>query len=489
MADYLFEPIDTDPIDIFNEFVDYMQSIYPEWDPSTTQLDYMLGMFFSLKAAAVADMASRVMRGVYMKFGETIVNIPPLAASEAQVSFNFTAVDTLGHIIPADTQLGLRDSLGDIHIFTTLADATIPAGSSSVAGVTAAALDPGADSNTLSGTVEVVEQFDWLSSVTVAAPSSGGVDEEDEETYLNRLTANLGLMAPRPILATDFALISRNVPGVWRAIALDNFIPGTNEVQTISHNYTGTGATGGTITWSGQTTAALPFNASAAQVQTALEALNNVEPGDVVATGGPWPAAITLTWGGRYAYTDVAQITASAGTWTGGTTITIATTVAGTVANFAAENAVAVAAVDSGGTPIVSAKKTELDTYLQSLLQQNFIVNILDPNTTTVDITYVGVAKAGYDKADVKSRADDALKLYFDPTTWGVPSNDSRGWDRQTAIRGQELYTVLNNVEGMDYISTLTFSNGTGATQDGADKTIGGIFPIARYGTINGTVN
>lgn len=102
----------------------------------------------------------------------------------------------------------------------------------------------------------------------------------------------------------------------------------TNEVQTLT--VTG-GPTGGTftITWSGQTTAALAYNATAAQVQTALEALSNIAPGDVVVTGvagGPW----TLTWGGAQLGENVAQPTTTE-TFTGGTTpdITIATTTAG----------------------------------------------------------------------------------------------------------------------------------------------------------------
>ena len=48
-------------------------------------------------------------------------------------------------------------------------------------------------------------------------------------------------------------------------------------------------ASGGTftLTFQGQTTAPLAYNATAAQVQAALEALADVGAGDVVASGGP----------------------------------------------------------------------------------------------------------------------------------------------------------------------------------------------------------
>src|ERR1700742_4508233 len=50
-----------------------------------------------------------------------------------------------------------------------------------------------------------------------------------------------------------------------------------------------TNATGGTftLTFDGQTTAPLPFNATAAQVDTALEALSNVGANNIQTSGGP----------------------------------------------------------------------------------------------------------------------------------------------------------------------------------------------------------
>lgn len=102
----------------------------------------------------------------------------------------------------------------------------------------------------------------------------------------------------------------------------------SNEVETLT--VTG-GPTGGTftITFSGQTTAAIAYNATAAAVQTALEGLSNVNPGDITVTGnagGPW----TLTFGGQYLGEDVTQVTTTE-SFTGGTSpdITIATTTAG----------------------------------------------------------------------------------------------------------------------------------------------------------------
>jgi hypothetical protein len=159
-------------------------------------------------------------------------------------------------------------------------------------------------------------------------------------------------------------------------------------------------------------------------------------------------------------------------------------------ANFVAENAVAVSAIDVSGAAIGSTLKTTLDTYLQSLRQQNFIINVLDPSYTTIDVTWAAIKHPAATAADVQTRGNAAIADFFSSAKWGTPAwpVDVRGWERKTVIYGQDLYTILNNLDGLDHVTTLTFSNGAGATQDGTDKTILGTFPLTKPGTIIGTV-
>ena len=106
---------------------------------------------------------------------------------------------------------------------------------------------------------------------------------------------------------------------------------GVDEVQTVTITGTPTGGTY-TLTFSGQTTSGIPYNATATQVRTALEALSNISSGDVVCAGGPHPGTpITVTFGGNYDGADVPQMTASAAGLTGGTSpaVTVTTTTPG----------------------------------------------------------------------------------------------------------------------------------------------------------------
>lgn len=98
----------------------------------------------------------------------------------------------------------------------------------------------------------------------------------------------------------------------------------TNEVQTVTLTPTPTGGTF-TLTYSGQTTSAIAFDASAATVDAALEALSNIGAGDVSVTGsagGPW----TVTFTGALAATNVAQMTGSGAGLTGAATQTLTVT-------------------------------------------------------------------------------------------------------------------------------------------------------------------
>jgi hypothetical protein len=99
-----------------------------------------------------------------------------------------------------------------------------------------------------------------------------------------------------------------------RRLRLPGLIGGlrTAEVQKVS--IIGT-ASGGTfrLTFSGQQTATIARNATAAQLKTALEALSNIAPGDVTVTGGPQLLTPKQPWkvsfAGVYAGTDVPKMT------------------------------------------------------------------------------------------------------------------------------------------------------------------------------------
>lgn len=104
----------------------------------------------------------------------------------------------------------------------------------------------------------------------------------------------------------------------------------TSEVQRITITGTPTGGTF-TVTHGGFTTTAIAYNANAATVQAALEALPSIGTGNVSCGGGALPGSfVTCTFQGTLAAANIVQMTAT-GSFTGGSSpaVAITTTTAG----------------------------------------------------------------------------------------------------------------------------------------------------------------
>lgn len=182
---------------------------------------------------------------------------------------------------------------------------------------------------------------------------------------------------------------------------------GTNEVQRATITGTPTGGTF-TLTYAGQTTAGIAYNAASAAVQTALENLSNLAPGDVVVTGGPGPGTpYTFTFGGTLAGTDVAQMTAT-GSFTGGTTPTIAVTT-----------------ITPGVAPVAGAMSTPVST---SVALRTMIVDLAPPaeacggrpvlDPTLPNLTSIAGAPTGLSVSFTATTATGPVWWDFGDGTW-----------------------------------------------------------------------
>ena len=102
-------------------------------------------------------------------------------------------------------------------------------------------------------------------------------------------------------------------------------------MQTLAKTGTVSGGTF-TISFQGQTTAAIAYGETAANIITALNLLSNVDSGDITATGGPAGTSdvvFTFAGGGRYAGTNVPLMVVNGAALTGGGSYAIAETTPG----------------------------------------------------------------------------------------------------------------------------------------------------------------
>jgi hypothetical protein len=149
---------------------------------------------------------------------------------------------------------------------------------------------------------------------------SSGVNDDGDATHVVATGPEDGKPVTITVSTTDAGAFSVSVSTTTAGSA------GTNEKQSVTIP---TATSGGTfaLTFAGQTTGAIAYNAAAATVQTALEALSNIASGDVAVTGASpeW----TVEFSGAYAATNVPAMTGSGTSLTGAATLSIATTTHG----------------------------------------------------------------------------------------------------------------------------------------------------------------
>ena len=240
-----------------------------------------------------------------------------------------------------------------------------------------AAQQVGAAANGLAaGPLTLVDNLAFVSSIVSTAVSTGGVAAETQAAYLSRLSGDLALLAPRPIIPSDFSALARNQPGVARATTLDGYNPA-----------------GGTS--------------------------NN-------------PRMVT------------------------------------------------VACVDAAGNALTAGAQGAVSAALQAQREVNFVVNVVAPSYTSVDVSAQIVATRGANINTVQVAAQAALAAFLNPASWGGPPPL---WMNITTVRYLSLAGLLADLPGVGYIAGIQMAV-TGNTMLAQDVQLVGAIPLPRPGNI-----
>lgn len=223
--DYITLDVDTEPDDLALLAYEYMQSVVPGWDPAIADTEVWLIEALARIASDIRDATGAVPPAIFRAFG-SLAGIPPIEAVAAEAVVTITVVDTVGYTIPVDTQIGIRDDAGTLHAFTTVDEVVVDPGDTTVTDVALVAALEGADPNGANTSAEMIDALAYVASVTVTTAPVDGTDAESNEEFLNRLSSELRLLAPRPILPDDFAVLARRIDGIERATAIDLYNPG-----------------------------------------------------------------------------------------------------------------------------------------------------------------------------------------------------------------------------------------------------------------------
>lgn len=203
----------------------------PGWTPRETHLVYAL---LSETLRHVLDtrlLAADVADSVFRVFGSKLVGLPPRPGTPATGSAVFTVTPSpTGRVIPAGTEVVWPSGGGDAYLFTTAVPVTVEPDATTAPAVQLVASTTGTAANGLPATaLELVDALAYVAAVTSTTVTSGGTDAETDADYLDRLSQSLTLLRRIPVRAREFAVLARDVPGVYRALALDNYDADTGE--------------------------------------------------------------------------------------------------------------------------------------------------------------------------------------------------------------------------------------------------------------------
>lgn len=205
-----------------------------------------------------------------------------------------------------------------------------------------------------------------------------------------------------------------------------------NEVVTITPSGTWSGGTF-TLSFGGQTTAAIAYNANAATIETAFELLSTVGSGNGTVAGGPLSTgAITITFTEDLANTNVGAVTINTGSVTGSTpSASVAVTTQGS----------------STDIPLVPVLAGEIDVYLDNAWADLGTTKLLSDFSATWGVSgmysplwALNSALAGYKEA-IPNRPETTMSLELgnDSVSRAIVGTDMRaGTKKFCRIRAQK---------------------------------------------------
>lgn len=128
---------------------------------------------------------------------------------------------------------------------------------------------------------------------------------------------------------------------------------------------------------------------------------------------------------------------------------------------------VTLAVYGRGDLPIPQITKDELLAALVPASAPHLIKHVVDPTVTPVDVTVTVARHSGYTDMTVLANCEEALRSYLSPD----------GWPWQPVVRRTQLISLLADVEGVAYVSSLT--------TPAADLALPGVANLTRPGAIS----
>lgn len=450
---YVSFPVTVNPNALIQAAFAAIKAQIPGWQPQEGQLDVAVIEETAQMVSVVAQVAAQMAIMAFETYGR-LVGVTPILGVQATAPVTFTMTNDAGYTIPAGTVVAYPLSGNSQILFTVKTTIVIASGTTTGTG-TLVCRTVGTFPNGLTATTcQMVTTFAQVATVATTAAVSGGIAADTQTSYINRLAAELRLMAPRPILPADFAAMAQNVPGVYRALAIGGLSPGRTVTgcATTSTSKTVT-ATSGAFTTADVGRSVTGSGIPSTTVVTAINSSTSVKlskAATATATG------VSLTFG---------DLTTQ-------------------------QRYVTVCGLTTTGTALSTTVNAEMVSYLDAKREVNFVVASVKPTYTEIDVTVTCDAVIGGTTSAIQTAVAAALTAFLDKATWGGGNAQTPQWTpASNVVRFLDVANVIHSTAGVLYIPSGSLTTRIhGGSMGTSDINLPGDAPLPTAGTILVTV-
>lgn len=232
----------TDPADLVDLALARAATLVPGWVPREGNVEVVLLEEFAVLVALLAQRLEVIVPAVTMQI-LAMSGLTRDAGTVARIAVDIDVSDTLGHIVPAGTQVVIGDPNADEPITgTLLTDVSVPSGSSVGSGTVVADEVGIVQGLTTTTQIMLIDAVAYVDTITASSVITAGTDPETDTAYLNRGSAWLASMTQmlgRPEQIAQRALTDLRVGralGVQRwdgSAATPGAVPGAVTVLTL----------------------------------------------------------------------------------------------------------------------------------------------------------------------------------------------------------------------------------------------------------------
>ena len=408
------------------------------WIEHRADLAVILNATIASMVPSVAQIAAVVPPAVFRKYGTELVATPYNEGAAATVTSKWKLLEEGGKYPPHTIEAGTQVVIGEL-AFYVLENVSVLEGESEKT-VTLVASERGTEFNNLSGVVELVDAIQWVKEITLVGESSGGVNQESDEEYENRLAAKLKLQAPRPITAPNFAEQALQIPSsvipagvvVGRATAIDGFNPETHEFE-------------GTPKKVKEVTEVTSFTGISAEKTSGAQ----THPGSII-------SGVDIV-----ANTTVLSVNEGAKTMKLSVDVTAepGKEKLKAIGSYENQRTVTVFVTDKKGKALTAEAMEAIQDYLEEFRELNFLVFVEEASYSEIRVKAAVHLLPGYAEAATVASVKTAIESYLSPATWGNQTAQETGvlsWlnatQAQGIVRYNQLIGVMENVPGVQYV-------------------------------------